>query len=196
MQQHAIKSCHSSRSVTQRSNLHRGISPLRECCQCRNHRCRTFHRPPMHSTQCCCVIPTGHHSKCPPPHSLGARRLQTPPLDPATYRVTVRRITPSHMIPGCGQSNENDENKTNLHSTADPSSIPSVPCRSMISERRDIQLSSNSLLIATAAQVRTLSSIAGLLVFLRGRFRAAVPTIPCQGSTASKIIQSMGYRPV
>jgi hypothetical protein len=151
MQQHAIKSCRSSRSATRRPNLHRGIAPLIESCQCRDHRCPTFHRPSIHSSQCCCVFPTGHYSRCPPPYSVGALRPRTSSLDPATYRVTVRRLPPSHMTPGSDQSNENDETKTNLHSTAPQSSIPSVPCRSMLSETRDIQSSSNRLLIATTA---------------------------------------------
>ena len=209
MQQHAIKSCHSARSGTHRPNphvvrtrssmaalrvddgpckcIHRGIThgvsldrhlALLACCQHRKY-----------SSSCCCFSRIGYPPRCPLPYAVGALRLQTSSLDPVTYRVTVRRINPGSD----DQSNENNP-KTNIHSSADRSTVPSVPCRSLVSENRDSQWSSNNLLIATAAQVRNLFFIAGLPVFLRDVSRAAVRMIQCQGSTASKINQSMSHR--
>jgi hypothetical protein len=99
------------------------------------------------------------------------------PLDPSSYRVTVRRITPLHVA--APEAYRTDRNKdadrihlqpfkyiitspdqkfrttptTKIYGRDDPNSdnqnIPSIPSKKIVSKNKDLQVSSTSFITAT-----------------------------------------------
>ena len=112
---------------------------------------------PYHHPFCCTQIKTKQKS-----------------LDPSSYRVTVRRITPSHVAAAAAEAYRTQKNKDpdrnhfDQFKTAQPSNIykndhlhsnnqiiPLVPFKKIVSKNNGIQVSSTSFITTTDDQVMT-----------------------------------------
>ena len=107
---------------------------------------------PYHQPFCCTQIKTKQKS-----------------LDPSSYRVTVRRITPSHVAAAAAEAYRTQKNKDsdrnhfettqtnniyeNDHLHSNNQNIPSVPLKKIVSKNNGIQVSSTSFITTTDDQV-------------------------------------------